>query len=103
MQRKKSRELISIGNLVDQFMQTCRQSPDTRMTRVWQIWNLAVGSTIAENAQPAAFKGSLLIVNVNSSPWLQQLQFLKTDIMDKVNAELGAGSVTDIRFKIGSL
>lgn len=103
MPRKKKREFTAIGNLVDQFMQTCRRSPDTRMTRVWQIWDLAVGSAIAENAQPAAFKGGLLIVNVNSSPWLQQLQFLKADIMNKVNAELGDGSVTDIRFKIGSL
>ena len=77
MKRKKNQEFTPVGRLVQTFMQSCRQSPDNQLSRVWNIWNQAVGNVIAENAQPAAFKGSLLIVNVSSSPWLQQLRFLK--------------------------
>ena len=103
MKRKTNQAFTPIGNLVDAFMKTCRQSPDTRLTRIWQVWDHAVGGTIAENAQPEAFKGSLLIVSVSSSPWLQQLRFLKTDLINNINTALGGDMVSDIRFKIGSL
>jgi predicted nucleic acid-binding Zn ribbon protein len=56
---------------------------------------------IAANTRPAAFKGNLLIVNATSSSWLQQLRFLKPEILQKVNHVLGNVSVKDIKFKVG--
>jgi predicted nucleic acid-binding Zn ribbon protein len=60
-----------------------------------------VGPTIAQNAQPAAIKGKLLLVHVSSAPWTQQLHYLKDELMEKLNSALGKESVKDIRFKIG--
>jgi predicted nucleic acid-binding Zn ribbon protein len=55
----------------------------------------------AANAQPAAFKGDLLLVHVTNSTWIHQLQFLKHDIISKLNAALGKPMITEIKFKIG--
>jgi predicted nucleic acid-binding Zn ribbon protein len=55
----------------------------------------------AQIRRPAAFKGKLLIVNVTDSAWLQQLWFLKKDIIGKVNGCLGEDLVEEIKFKIG--
>ena len=52
---------------------------------------------------PVAFKGKLLLVHANSSPWLHHLQFLKKEIIVKVNQALGRELVGDIKFKIGKL
>ena len=67
------------------------------------MWNSAVGDVVAKNTRPAAFKGRLLLVHVVSSTWMHQLQFLKTDIIAKVNDALGKDMVGEIKFKIGPL
>jgi predicted nucleic acid-binding Zn ribbon protein len=71
------------------------------MIRVWDIWSSAVGDHIGANTRPAAFKGKFLIVNVTNSAWLQQVWFLKKEIIEKVNGCLGEDLVEEIKFKIG--
>jgi len=55
-----------------------------------------------QNAQPLAFKGKLLLVEVTSSAWLHELQFLKGDIIKNLNDALGKELISEIKFKIGS-
>ncbi|MFC1813872.1 DUF721 domain-containing protein [Thermodesulfobacteriota bacterium] len=72
--------------------------------RHWNDRGLAVvGKAIAENARPAAFKGKMLLVHVTSSTWIHELQFLKKDIIRKVNNALGEEQVEEIKFKIGPI
>jgi predicted nucleic acid-binding Zn ribbon protein len=98
-----SKNLSHIGNILQNVMRTCRNDSDLDMTRIWDMWDSAIGKEISQNAQPAAFKGQLLMVHVTSSTWAQQLQFLKKDIIDKVNHSLGKELIKDIRFKIGPM
>lgn len=101
--REKLKDAVPIGRIISKLMQTGRRVEDSGMARVWQMWDQAVGEYIANNARPAAIKGKVLLVHVNSSPWLHQLQFLKTEIISKVNAALGEDLVEEIKFKIGPL
>ncbi|KPJ76815.1 MAG: hypothetical protein AMJ54_10255 [Deltaproteobacteria bacterium SG8_13] len=84
-------------------MQSGIRQQDAPLLQVWELWEKAVGEIIAENARPAAFKGKILLVHVNSSPWLHQLSFLKKDILARINRELGQDLVEEIKFKIGSI
>jgi predicted nucleic acid-binding Zn ribbon protein len=45
----------------------------------------------------------VLHVNVSSSVWVQQLQFLRDTMLEKINANLSGRKIKDIRFKIGPL
>ena len=99
----KKSAALHIGSILPEVIRTCRRENDTAMTAVWDIWAHAVGATIAENTQPAAFKGRLLLVHVSSSVWLHQLQFRKQDLIEKVNVACGRQLVDDISFKIGPL
>lgn len=102
-ERKKRSGFERIGNVLDKVLHTYRRSPDMALNRIWEQWDRIVGEKIAANAQPAAFKGRLLVVNVSSSVWLHQLQFARTDIIDKLNDAFGERMVDDIRFKIGAI
>jgi predicted nucleic acid-binding Zn ribbon protein len=82
-------------------LKTCRHDCDGDLAQVWSLWDTAVGDVIAKNARPEAFKGKLLLVHVNSSAWMHQLQFLKKDMINKINAAFGKELVQDIKFKIG--
>ena len=99
----KPSDFVPIGHVIDRVLKSFRSEPDYGLTKVWRLWDGAVGETVASNARPAAFKGELLIVHVISSTWVHQLQFLKNDLIARVNDALGEPLVKDIKFKIGPL
>jgi hypothetical protein len=67
------------------------------------VWNKAVGPQIASQSRPEHVRREILLVKVANSVWMQQLHFLKEEIIGKVNTVLGKTSVKDIRFAIGQL
>ena len=101
--RKKMSRPAPLGTVLQQAMEASRIDIDLDAYRLWQQWEDVVGPTIAQNTRPEAIKGKLLLVNVSSAPWMQQLQFLKPELIEKLNETLGKEVVGDIRFKIGPL
>jgi predicted nucleic acid-binding Zn ribbon protein len=98
---KNKKDFVHIGGVIEDILKTQGMTSNTRLIKIWQIWEDAVGKGIASNAAPAAFKGKLLIVHAESSAWMQQLHFLKKEMIAKINALLGRDTVQDIKFKIG--
>jgi predicted nucleic acid-binding Zn ribbon protein len=70
---------------------------------IWEVWDEAVGSGIASHAQPIAFRDGTLTLCVDSAPWMQQLTFLKRDLIAKVNERLGEEMVKEIYMKGGKI
>lgn len=70
---------------------------------VWPIWNEIVGKPIARNAQPEKIRNGTLFVKVSSPVWMQQLQYMKEAIADKLNQRLRAKVVKNIFFVIGGI
>lgn len=102
MKRVKDKNDIShIGGVIKKLLGSYRQGADEGLVKIWDLWDQAVGEAIARNARPWAFKGKLLLVNVSSSTWAHQLQFLKEDIIKAVNNALGSDMIEEIKFKIG--
>jgi predicted nucleic acid-binding Zn ribbon protein len=71
--------------------------------RVVGRWEKIVGKVIARHAQPLSLRGKKLSVAVDSSAWMQQLSLLKPELVEKLNHGLGAGSIQDITFKMGTI
>lgn len=91
----------ALGTVLQQALKASKIDVDLDAYRLWQQWNDVVGPAIAENTRPEAMKGKLLLVHVSSAPWMQQLQFLKPKLIEKLNETIGKEVVGDIRFKIG--
>ena len=73
-------------------------------SRVFEIWNSVVGSAIARHAQPHSLRTGTLIVNVDSSVWLSQLdRYRKNQIRDRLNRRLPHPLVKRIIFRIGDV
>ncbi|MEA2061330.1 MAG: DUF721 domain-containing protein [Thermodesulfobacteriota bacterium] len=95
--------MTHISSVLDSALENFRVTSDTEMIRIWKLWDEAVGDTIARNAKPGAFKKDILLVHVSSSVWMQQLRFLKQDLISRINFALGQELVREIRFKIANL
>ena len=90
-----------LGTILQEAIAASKIDVDLSAYKLWQQWQDVVGPVIGENTRPEAIKGKLLLVNVSSSPWIQQLQFLKSELIEKLNQAMGIELIGDIRFKIG--
>ena len=66
-------------------------------------WNEIVGSAVAAHSQPRSIRNRILFIDVTHSTWMQQLQFLKPTLLQKVNNFCGEPLIQDIRFKLGKI
>jgi len=99
--KKRKAEFVHIGSILGDVLQKYRHEMDVELVQVWQVWDNIVGEVIAQNAKPAAFKGQILLVHVTSSTWIHQLQFLKKEMIERLNNALGKPLIEDLKFKIG--
>ncbi len=71
--------------------------------RVLDSWKKAVGRGIAEQTQPLRVQNGVLQVRVSNSVWMQQLQFMKGMILQKVREETGVADLVDLRLFLGEV
>ena len=97
---KSQKGLEHIGDILRTTLEKWLNTAGEPITRIWEVWERAVGSDIADNARPAYLKKKMLVVHVPSSVWIQQLQFSKKAIIDNINNAAGDRLVSEIKFKI---
>jgi predicted nucleic acid-binding Zn ribbon protein len=68
-----------------------------------KYWREIVGSTIAERTRVDRYYRGSLTVRVANSAWLQELTFHKDLIIKRLQAEVPEGSLSDIRFIVGTV
>ena len=98
---KDAKKVVHIKNVLRKVLTRYPSQAGGDLTQIWELWDRAVGPVIAANTRPAAFKGKLLLVHAASSTWLHQLQFLKKEMIAKLNHALGKTLIDDLNFKIG--
>lgn len=79
--------------------------PAARLLReltIWQVWDEVVGPQVARRARPTAIRDGVLTVTVASGPWLQQLTFLKGEIITRLNEKAGEELVREMYLKAGN-
>lgn len=64
-------------------------------------WEKAAGVDAVKHSRPAALRKEVLMVVVDSSPWMQALVMRKRQILKELRKYLGRNKLSDIHFKIG--
>ena len=100
---KKKNEIFSVEEVLSSVLNKSGQTDKREYLKIYKIWPAIVGEKIAENTCLESMKRGTLFVNASSSAWMQELHFLKDMIIEKLEKELGEGTVKDIRFKTGTV
>ena len=66
-------------------------------------WKEIVGEPVALHTHPRTIRNQILFIDVSHPTWIQQLQFLKPTLLEKINNFLGESPIQDIRFKLGKI
>jgi len=97
----KDPQVERLGDVLEKSLK--RLALATRLDEygVWPVWNEVVGKPIALNAQPEKIRNGTLFVKVASPVWMQQLQYMKEMIAEKLNRRLKSEVVKNIFFVVG--
>ena len=98
---KNKNEIFLVEEVLSSVLNRSGLIDKSEYLKIYKIWAAIVGEKIAENTCLESVKRGTLFVNASSSAWMQELHFLKDMIIEKLEKELGEGTVKDIRFKTG--
>lgn len=87
---EKTPQLSTIGSKITEY-------------RVKKAWAGVVGPTINMRARPARLIGGTLHCTVSTAPWMTELNYQKSIIMEGLNRALGGHVVTALVFRQGKV
>ena len=67
------------------------------------LWARAAGRAIAEHSRPASFADGTLTLEADSYTWAAQLRLMREQILEKVNAFLGAPVVKELEVAVSRM
>lgn len=100
MRRKTSRPLL-VGDILQDTLKRRHIPIDCRDQEIVTGWEKTVGPAVSQQTRPEKIRNRTLYLKVSSSIWMQQLQFMKAELIEKVNAALGKDAVDNIFFNVG--
>ncbi|MFZ0391343.1 MAG: DUF721 domain-containing protein [Calditrichia bacterium] len=62
------------------------------------FWDQTVGPRISEKTEPYKVVNGSLFVKVPDSVWRNELQYMKVEIIEKLNQKIGKSVIRDIKF-----
>lgn len=101
--RRKQSFPLELSSIVEAFLGKKKYKKRIEDCRIFEYWESCVGDKIAAHTEPEAFTKGVLKVLVSDHGWLQQLQFLKEEIKQRLNKKLGNNKVENLYFKIGTI
>ena len=101
--RTGQRQLQPIGDVLARILKKAGVQVPVEDNRLKDAWKKTVGTMIAAQTSPDRIKGGTLIVKVSTSIWMHQLQFLKQDILEKIQSQWTAEPVERLHFSVGDV
>jgi predicted nucleic acid-binding Zn ribbon protein len=92
-----------IRSILEKTLEALEIDVPLKAHSIWGAWEEIVGKSVALHAQPRSIHNRILFINVSHSTWIQQLQFLKSTLIEKINSYLGEPLIEDILFKLGKI
>lgn len=92
----------TISELVPEVIKKLKLEERRQQAEIVNIWNTLIDPNITAHAQPTALVRGTLIVNVDSSVWLNEIvQFRRQEILKKLQDCFGKEKLKRISFRIG--
>lgn len=103
-----TKEPAVVGRILDTFWKTISGGNPGFKTiakglSIQTIWPKTVGVNIAKRTRPLKLAGKTLYVTVATSTWMEELKYMKEDIIKKINTELRKETIKDIIFRLGKV
>jgi len=93
-----ARDLTPLGEALRTALARLSVGSELASFPVFAEWSAIVGPTIAQHARPTRLRRGVLLVEVDGPEWMQELRFLKRELIEKLAGHLGRPTIRDVFF-----
>jgi len=93
----------SLRSVLEKTLKSLEIDVPLKTHSIFGAWKEIVGDSLTLHTQPRSIRNRILFMDVSHPTWMQQLQFLKPTLLEKINTFLGEPHIQDIRFKLGKI
>lgn len=76
-------------------------APATPLARVQQVWEQAVGATIAAAGLPTSERNGVLTITCADAVWAAELDLMSSELITRLNQALGGEQIHKLRCRTG--
>lgn len=89
-----------IGDILPRVMSLMGLDGKLEEAKFMKGWEAVVGPVVASRSRPRDIKDGILYVSVESSVWMQELWFHRSEILARINRDYPGIGVKGIRLEI---
>jgi len=89
-----------VGDILPEVFRDLGLEEKLEEVELARLWADVVGDRIAAVSRPGRVRDGVLLVEVDTSSWMQELSFRKRQIMDLVRKRFSRLDVKDIHFRL---
>lgn len=90
----------AIAGVLSRVLKRLGVSAELEGWRAVEEWPQLVGPRLARHTRAVGFREGTLRVEVEGSAWMQELGFLKRELIVRINQHLGSHLIRDIRLVV---
>jgi predicted nucleic acid-binding Zn ribbon protein len=87
----------AVSGVVARLLRGLGLEDGLRGWRAVEEWPETVGPRLARRTRAIEFQDGTLLVEVEGSAWMHEVGFLKRELVQRINARLGAAVVREVR------
>lgn len=103
MTRKRRSAPQRIGDAISPILSGLDTQGQFDLVRVVRLWPEVVGEAISRRTEVSSLKFHTLVVKVSGAMWIQELNLMRAQIVERMRAALENDSVREVRFVKGTL
>jgi len=89
----------SIKEVLKDLVETYRLKTKLNQSKVEALWEKMMGKTVTQHTTELRIRNQKLYVSVDSAPLRQELSYSRSDILVKLNTELGENFLKEVLIK----
>lgn len=97
MGRSRKSEKNSLAELLPGLVHDKGWEKQLDLHTIFLKWQQRATEEVAKHAQPLKIERGVLWLEVENSSWMQQLQYQKLDLLDRLNGSLRVARLKDIK------
>ncbi|OQX89209.1 MAG: hypothetical protein B6D65_04355 [candidate division Zixibacteria bacterium 4484_93] len=95
MYRRRGRP-EAIGDILGRILERHGLKKRVEESGAVLIWDDVVGEQVSKHTTPVKIERGVLFIHCESASWRQEISFLKSDLIKKLNKHLGKKLIKDI-------
>lgn len=93
----------AIKGIINQVIKAIEPTGQNEKQRILISWHKALPAKYKNHCQIVDFRQKRLVVNVDSTNWLYQLNLEKEKLIKKLNKQLKKDIIEDMYFRVGNV